>query len=87
MSSKSCFDGFLENRHDQSVFSLLCKKNNIKSLSAYECEWGEKDNKRTWEHNFNNPVLAKRDLKYSIFKRFINRQVKTYKRYKKKIFN
>lgn len=81
------FDGFLENRHDQSVFSLLCKKNNIKSLSAYECEWGEKDNKRTWEHNFNNPVLAKRDLKYSIFKRFINRQVKTYKRYKKKIFN
>ena len=40
---------------------------------------GEKDNKRIWEHNFNNPVLAKRDLKYSIFKRFINRQVKTIK--------
>ena len=43
--------GFIENRHDQSVFSLLCKKYNIKSLSAYECEWGEKNNKRTWDHS------------------------------------
>ena len=81
------FDGFIENRHDQSVFSLLCKKYKLKSLSAFECEWGEKNNERTWEHNFNNPILAKRDLKYGIFKRFINRQVKTFKRYKKKYFD
>ena len=78
------FYGFIENRHDQSVFSLLCKKYQLKSLSAFECEWGEKNNKRTWEHNFNNPILAKRDLKYGIFKRFINRQIRTFKRYKKK---
>ena len=26
------FEGFIENRHDQSVFSILCKKNNIKSF-------------------------------------------------------
>jgi hypothetical protein len=70
------FNGFLENRHDQSVFSLLCKKNSILSLSAYECEWGEKNNKRTWEHTLDNPILAKRDLQYNIFKRFINRQKK-----------
>ena len=81
------FDGFIENRHDQSVFSLLCKKYEIKSFSAYECEWGEKNNKRTWEHNIDNPILAKRDLKYNIFKRFLNRQIKTYKRYKKKYFD
>ena len=81
------FHGFIENRHDQSVFSLLCKKYGIKPLSAYECEWGEKNNKRTWEHNINNPILAKRDLKYNLFKRFLNRQIKTYKRYKKKYFD
>ena len=81
------FDGFIENRHDQSVFSLLCKKYEINSLSAYECEWAEKNNKRTWEHNCDNPILAKRDLKYNIFKRFLNRQIKTFKRYKKKYFD
>ena len=41
-SIKKNFEGFIENRHDQSVFSLLCKKNSITGLSAYECEWGEK---------------------------------------------
>ena len=81
------FDGFLENRHDQSVFSILCKKNNVRSLSAYECEWGEKNNTRCWDHNYNNPILAKRDLRYNLFKRFINRQLKTIKRLKKKIIN
>ena len=78
--------GFIENRHDQSVFSLLCKKYNIKSLSAYdECEWGEKENKRTWEHNKDNPILAMRDLKYNIFKRFLKRQTKNFKRLLRKI--
>ena len=78
--------GFIENRHDQSVFSLLCKKYNVKSLSAYdECEWGEKDNKRTWEHNKNNPILALRDLEYGIVKRFLNRQKKNFKRLLRKI--
>ena len=79
-------EGFIENRHDQSVFSLLCKKYNVKSLSAYdECEWGEKDNKRTWKHNKDNPILAKRDLKYSILKRFLKRQTKNLKRLLRKI--
>ena len=80
------FLGFIENRHDQSVFSLLCKKNFIESLSAYECDWGEKNNSRTWEHTLDNPILAKRDLQYNIFKRFINRQIKNYKRKKLIIF-
>ena len=81
------FDGFIQNRHDQSVFSLLCKKNSIQALSAYECEWVEKNNSRSWEHNLNNPILARRDLKFGIFKRFLNRQIKTFKRYKKKILS
>ena len=80
------FDSFKEHRHDQSVFSLLCKKYAVTGLSVYECEWGEKDNKRTWDHNLNNPILAKRDLKYNILKRFINRQIKNWKRFKRKYF-
>ena len=71
---------FIENRHDQSVFSILCKLNKIKSISAYECDWAILDGQRTWNHAENNPILAKRDLKYGIFERFISRQRKNIKR-------
>jgi len=74
------FSNFIENRHDQSVFSILCKINNIKSLSAYEFDWAEKNKKRSWEHIHNFPFFAKRDLEYNFLKRFINRQTKNYKR-------
>ena len=86
-SSKKNFPGFIENRHDQSVFSLLCKKNSILSVSAYESDWAIKKNQRTWEHNKTNPFLAKRDLKYNVFRRFINRQKRTLSRLKFKIKN
>lgn len=80
------FPDFVENRHDQSIFSILCKKNQIKSLSAYEFDWAKKKDQRTWEHNLNCPFLAKRDLEYNIFKRFFNRQVKNYRRKKRMWF-
>ncbi len=76
---------FVENRHDQSVFSILCKKKNISSLSAYEIDWAIFNNKKSWEHNKNSPILAKRNLKYNFFKRFLNRQKKTYKRLVRKL--
>tara|TARA_B100001063_G_scaffold245337_1_gene280741 strand:+ start:3748 stop:4617 length:870 start_codon:yes stop_codon:yes gene_type:complete len=78
------FEKFIENRHDQSVFSILCKINLIKPLSAYEFDWAEKDQKRTWEHIIDYPFLAKRDLRYGIFKRFLRRQARTFRRIKKK---
>ena len=78
-------DSFKENRHDQSVFSLLCKKYNLDSFSAYDCDWAYLNNERTWLHNRKSPFLAKRDLKYSIFRRFLNRQKKTYWRLKKRL--
>ncbi len=77
---------FIENRHDQSVFSILCKKNNLESLSAYECDWAILDHKITWDHNIDSPILAKRDLDYGILKRFLNGQKKTFKRIKRKLF-
>ena len=79
------FETFIENRHDQSIFSILCKKNYVEVLSAYELDWAKKNNKRTWEHNLNNPFLAKRDLKYNILKRFFNRQKKNFNRLLKKL--
>lgn len=74
------FKNFIENRHDQSAFSVLCKINFVKSLSAYEYDWAEKNNMKTWEHINDFPFFAKRDLQYSILKRFINRQIKNIKR-------
>ncbi len=79
--SKKNYGGFIENRHDQSVFSLLCKKNNnIESFSAFELDWALKDNQRTWDCTVDSPIVAKRDLRYGLIKRFLNRQIKTFKR-------
>ena len=47
---------------------------------------GHLNHKRTWDHNIDSPILAKRDLDYGILKRFLNRQKKTFKRIKRKLF-
>ena len=81
--SKSCLSNhkkFVEHRHDQSAFSLICKKKGVYSISSAECEWAEKKNKRIWLHLKNFPIHARRDKKYNIFKRFINRQTKNFRR-------
>jgi len=75
---------FIEHRHDQSVFSIICKKNDVFTLSASECEWAEHNDKRTWTHLNEFPIHAKRDKKFNFVKRFLNRQYKTLKRYLKK---
>ncbi len=77
--------GFVENRHDQSIFSILCKKYKVKTLSAFEIDWAMLGNQRTWEHNKNCPILLKRDLKYNFLKRFLNRQKRTYRRFIKRL--
>jgi len=79
------FKGFIEHRYDQSIFSLLCKKYKVFSLSAYEFDWSVKGNNRNWQYTFNSPILALRDLKYNFLKRFINRQKKNWRRLISKI--
>ena len=74
---------FIEHRHDQSIFSILCKINSIFCLSASEIEWAEDEKGRYWEHLNSHPILAKRDKKMNIFKRFFLRQFKNINR----IFN
>jgi hypothetical protein len=62
---------FIEHRHDQSVFSLLGKLNNIFSLSVYEnCEWSLDNKGRSWDHLIDSPIQARRDLKYVSFYAF-----------------
>ena len=72
---------FIEHRHDQSVFSLLCKLNNIFSLSVYEnCEWSLDNKGRNWDHLLESPIQARRDLKYLsfyVFKKKIKKLLKT----------
>ena len=79
------FKGFQENRHDQSIFSLICKKYGVKTLSAFEIDWAYLNKKRTWKHNEHCPILLKRDLEYNLVRRFFNRQRRTYKRLIKKL--
>ena len=81
--SKSYLDNhkkFVEHRHDQSAFSLICKKKGVYSISSAECEWAEIKNKRIWRHLEYFPIHARRDKKYNIFKRFLNRQTKNLRR-------
>ena len=62
---------FVENRHDQSVFSVLCKKHGVFSLSSGEyahirCYMPEGGDKKLWPEYWNEmrqfPVHARRDL-------------------------
>ncbi len=77
-------NSFVEHRHDQSVFSILGKLNKIHLLSASECEWAEDENGRYWTHLDFFPILAKRDKKLNMFKRFYLRQIKNYQKLFKK---
>ena len=68
----------------QSVFSIISKQNKVHNISASECDWAEYNGQRRWDHLNRYPILAKRDKQYNIFKRFLNRQKKTFNRIKKK---
>lgn len=57
--------GFIEHRHDQSAFSILCKLEGVPTLSAVECEYPAADGHADWGALASFPVHACRDLKYS----------------------
>tara|TARA_B100001142_G_scaffold232370_1_gene230652 strand:- start:1058 stop:1897 length:840 start_codon:yes stop_codon:yes gene_type:complete len=82
-SEEKNYHNFVEHRHDQSAFSILCKINKIECVSASECEWAENEKGRHWDHLKYFPILAKRDKKFNLLKRFYVRQLKNIKR----IFN
>jgi len=72
--------GFIEHRHDQSIFSILCKLNKVKTLSAFEYSYPNKNNINSydWDALKNFPIHAKRDKKRNLFnkiKSYIYRRV------------
>lgn len=53
---------FREHRHDQAIFSLLCKKHGVTRLSAYEYWYPSKNSlEPDWSALKNFPIHARRD--------------------------
>lgn len=68
-SRSANLDGFVEHRHDQAVWTLLCLKHNVSTFSAYEYWYPKRYGRRPkpdWEALREFPVLAKRDTSMSI---------------------
>lgn len=62
-SKSSNFDGFVENRHDQSIFSILAKKYKADSISRNEISPNQCD-KDGWNIMYTYPIWAKREIYY-----------------------
>jgi hypothetical protein len=70
-------DGFIEHRHDQAIFSMLCKKNNVSIESAYEYWYPNNDGTSpNWDilkfypfHVRRDKVEISRNLISSFFKK------------------
>jgi hypothetical protein len=60
--------GFIENRHDQGIFSLLCKTRGVYTISAYEYWYPKINDLRhaDWASLANMPIHAKRDKDYGL---------------------
>jgi hypothetical protein len=81
-SSSSNLPGFIEHRHDQAIWSLLCLKHNIKTLSAYEY-WYPKNNSNKLEPDWDalnfHPIHARRDKDMGILTKIRNKINKSSK--------
>jgi hypothetical protein len=61
-SKKENIEGFVEHRHDQSIFSVLCKLNHVALVSCYEYGYPSKySSGPDWDALKNYPIHAKRD--------------------------
>ena len=63
-STSPNLEGFIEHRHDQSIFTLLCLKHQVETLSAYEYWYPKKGSGRLepdWDALSNFPIHARRD--------------------------
>jgi hypothetical protein len=80
-SISSNLPNFVEHRHDQSIFSILCKINAVKTLSGYEYWYPLKGDSRrpNWHELERFPIHAKRDKDLGFLhkvKHLINRILK-----------
>jgi hypothetical protein len=76
--------GFIEHRHDQSIFSILCKLNKVSMVSCYEYGYpSRRTNMPNWEILENYPIHAKRDKGLEINQRMIDIAKKINRRLKR----
>ena len=78
--------GFIENRHDQGIWTLLCIKNKIKTISAYEFWYPKKNSNKLepdWDLLYDFPIHARRDKDLGILKNSLRK----IKRKKYQFFN
>jgi len=82
-SASSNLDGFIENRHDQALFTLLCIKYGVVTISAYEYWYPKITNKTNlkpdWPALKEFPVHAKRDKKLDSYTKIniLSNKIKT----------
>jgi hypothetical protein len=64
---------FREHRHDQAIFSLLCKKHGVVKLSCFEYWYPSKNNslKPDWSTLDKFPIHAKRDKDMGVIRNLI----------------
>jgi hypothetical protein len=80
-SLSSNLPGFIEHRHDQAIFSILCKKYGVTKLSAYEYWYPSKRGKKAdWSVLANYPIHALRDLDEGFLINSINASKKIFKK-------
>ena len=74
LSKKQNSEDFIEHRHDQSIFSLLCKINKVATVSSFEYWYPSKRNlqKPDWNKLNNMPIWAKRDKDLGFLGNFRN---------------
>ena len=72
---------FVKNKMLSAIFKMNPNKWRVVGITEQAViRFAENDFKREWSHLYNYPILAKRDKKYNIFKRFLNRQKKNMNR-------
>jgi hypothetical protein len=74
--------GFIENRHDQTIWTLLCLKHNLKILSSYEFWYPKKNSKKIkpdWNALREFPIHVRRDKDFGLVNYLI-------RKFNKKIF-
>lgn len=75
-SSSTDLKGFLEHRHDQAIFTLICMKYRIKTLSAYEYWYPKKNCTKMspdWHALKEFPIHARRDKNMGVLRTFFHK--------------
>lgn len=70
--------GFIEHRHDQALFSILCKLFEVETVSAYEYSYPGWRGGEDWSMLEKMPIHAKRDLDFGFIgntKRFVKNKI------------